>query len=103
MTSWTFSAHQITFTAEQYAAGKFGVQAWCEDEPYARLSVYMGNIPLAEGQFFLKDWSENERIADAMITEGLIERVQPPVIVTSGHVVAYAYEFTEHGKQYIRR
>lgn len=43
-------------------------------EPYCTLSVNMDLKPPAEGCFWLKDWSENEQIAEWFIKEGLVER-----------------------------
>src|SRR5947209_8834344 len=87
--TWQFRPHiGISFTLTPYSQGGTSVQAWeIDDEddfgsPYARISVFIDKTPtLPEGQFFLKDWSENQAIAQAMIAEGIIESVQPYVSV----------------------
>lgn len=55
---------------------------------------------LPEDQFYLKDWSENAPIAQAMKASGIIEAVNPPVVATSGFVTATAHQFTEPGMRY---
>lgn len=61
---------------EQYFDGNLAVNAYCPDgDLAARLSV---NKPedahlLKEGQFFLKDYSENAPLAAALIRAGIIE------------------------------
>jgi hypothetical protein len=99
--SWNFNTEAITFRLEQYTYGGTAVEAWCEDGPYATISVNMPDAPLLpEGQFYLKNWSENAPIAQAMIAAGIIEAVNPPVIAHSGLITATAYQFTELGRQY---
>lgn len=60
-------------------------------EPYATVST---NLPesedLPEGEFFLKDWSENEPIAKALIDMGAI--IPTGKSASSGFVVAKSYK-----------
>ena len=77
MEIWTFRSSlgpvQISFTLEQYrSGGGRAVQAWEHEgenitTPYAVISTNIPDGPrLPAGQFFLKDWSENVEIAQAM-------------------------------------
>ena len=101
MTTWRFDTEAISFRIEQYLSGGTAVEAWCEDGPYATISVnFPDALALPEGQFYLKDWSENAPIAQAMIATGIIEAVTPPVSARSGFVSAQAYRFTDLGAQY---
>ena len=101
MTTWKFGTEAISFSIEQYVSGGTAVEAWCEDGPYATISVNIPDAPaLPEGQFYLKDWSENAPIAQAMVAAGIIEAVTPPVSARSGFVTAHAYQFTDLGAQY---
>ena len=53
--------------------GASAVFVECEDgEPYAILSCNLEAKP-ANGCFWLKDWSENEPIAKALLKSGVIE------------------------------
>lgn len=99
--NWNFGTEAITFSIDQYTDGGTAVEAWCEDGPYATISVNMPDTHLlSKGQFFLKDWSENAPLAQAMIAEGIIEPVNPPMTTQSGFITATAYQFSELGKQY---
>ncbi len=105
--TWTFGTARISFSLDHYTNDATSVQAWeLEDElfaaPYARISINIPEVPiLPEGQFFLKHWSENAPIAHEMEAQGLIERVQPPVMVHLQFTTTQAYEFTDKGKQFI--
>lgn len=61
-------------------------------EPYCTLSVNMDLNPPAEGCFWLKDWSENELIAEWFIKEGLIEPTG--VAIKTGFVTAREVRIT---------
>lgn len=99
--TWKFGTETITFCTTRYRTGGAAIEAWCFDGCYATIGVNMPDAPqLAEGQFYLKDWSENALIAQAMREEGLIEAVTPPVFAQSGFVCTAAYRFTELGRQY---
>ncbi len=103
MATWNFDAEAIRFRIEHYVdGGGTAVEAWCKDgRPYATISVHIPDAPpLPEGQFYLKNWSENEEVAQAMIAAGLIEAVTPPVAASSGYVTASAYQFTALGRRY---
>jgi hypothetical protein len=96
-----FGAEALTFRIKQYIYGGTAVEAWCEDGVYAMISVNMPDAPqLPKGQFYLKGWSENVPIAQAMIAGGIIKAVIPEVSAYSGFITATAYHFTELGMQY---
>lgn len=98
---WIFNTKAITFRLKQYTDGGIAVEAWCEDGPYATISVNMPGTPLLpKGLFYLKSWSENTEIAQAMIAEGIIVAATPEVSARSGFVTATAYQFTESGGLY---
>lgn len=64
-----------------------------DGEPYATLSVMLQDVAVPPaGQFYLKDWSENERIAKAFVESGLVEKVEDPEqTAQAGFVVAGLY------------
>ena len=69
-----------------YGNGRLAVQAYTTDgEPAATVSVNLPDAPLNEGEFFLKDWSENEIISKALIERNIIEVLDRP-LVKSGFV-----------------
>ena len=74
---------------------RLAVQILEEDgTPFATLST---NIPegwLGEGMFFMKDWSENARIAARVRELGVFEEYTDAIINT-GHVEAKAYKAPE--------
>ena len=61
-------------------------------EPYGKLSINVGDhTDLRTGEFYLKDWAENEELADALVLTGAIVPVvdQPPF--HSGFSTAFCY------------
>lgn len=81
-----------------YSDGNLAILAVVADtrEPYGRLSVNVGDHTiLRDGEFYLKDWAENEDLADALIATGAIVPVgdQPPY--HSGFVTAFCYRIAE--------
>jgi hypothetical protein len=84
----------LSIVLYNYANGATAVQLVDGDGlPYATLSA---NIPglsehLPEGTFYLKDYSENERIAKAAIDSGLIVRDLRADPVRSGFAIFHPY------------
>jgi len=66
-------------------------------EPYAMISV---NVPesaqLPEDEFFLKDWSENEPVAKALVEKGVI--IPTGKRTSSGFIVAKSYKINPEYK-----
>lgn len=57
----TFSRHQIQMSIYR-SSGRVAIQLWTDGdypEPYATLSANVDEIPLEEGEFIVKNWSEN--------------------------------------------
>lgn len=74
------------------------LQAVCLDgTPWATFSV---NPPhkMAENLIAIKDWSENEGVAELLIQEGLIEP-EPVHWIPSGYVVIEIYRITDKFRQ----
>lgn len=65
-------------------------------EPYGHLSVNVGDhTELRPGEFYLKDWSENEELADALVLSGAIKPVLDQPAFHTGFVTAYCYRIAE--------
>ncbi|HEU5379948.1 MAG TPA: hypothetical protein VFV38_31385 [Ktedonobacteraceae bacterium] len=105
MTTWKFDSKPISFYIGQYiSGGGTAVEAMYKGEYFLAVSAKMPHAPrLPNGQFYLKTWSENEDMTRAMIEEGIIEQVIPPVVAHSGFVTAYAYQFTKLGTKYCKK
>jgi hypothetical protein len=70
----TFSAHGETLQIEVhlYRSGQVALQLVCEDgSPYANPSVNLPEEEPAPNEVFIKDYSENEGIADTLIQQGI--------------------------------
>ncbi|HEX5093453.1 MAG TPA: hypothetical protein VFV84_12275 [Burkholderiales bacterium] len=92
--TFEYMGETLVLRLSAYGNGNLAVEAVAADgEPVATLSVNMPPYePLPEGVFFLKTWSENERIAAAFLASGLVERVDLPTRA-SGFITANAYRF----------
>lgn len=101
---WEFDTKAITFRIGQYPDGGTAIVAWDKNGVYATISINIPDAPqLSEGQFYLKSWSENVRITQAMIVAGIIEAVSPPVVGRSEFIAATAYQFSPLGMQYCQQ
>ena len=82
----TFNGEDLIISTASYAGSRaMAVVAQCADgEPYAKVSTNLDELP-APNCFWLKDWSENEPLAGALIAAGVIEltgRAVPSGFVT---------------------
>jgi hypothetical protein len=78
---------------EIYVTGRPALELVCENgEPWTTASVNIGHCP--EDCLFIKEWSENEGITDALKKAGVI--CGAPVVETQcGFVTAKAYQLTD--------
>lgn len=64
--------HTLTVKYEKYANnGRLAVQLFDEKDPCTTLSCNIPEEDLADGEFFVKCWSENEEIAVCALRSGL--------------------------------
>ena len=64
--------HTLTVKYEKYANnGRLAVQLFDEKDPCTTLSCNLPEEDLADGEFFVKNWSENEEIAICAFRSGL--------------------------------
>lgn len=55
-----------------YAGGRLAIQLFCDEGPYAKVTVNLPDQHLNEDEFFVKDWAEGEPVAQALIDAGWI-------------------------------
>jgi hypothetical protein len=89
---------EFKLTQGKYSNGNTYVGLISEGRPYATLSV---NLPqsdlLQDGEFYMKEWSENEPVAQAVKQLGLVEAT-PRIPVESGRVSNIrAYKLSQKG------
>lgn len=79
-----------------YAGGAKAIHLIEEDtgEPIATATVNIIGEKIKPTQVFVKDYSENEGMAKALIEAGVIER-NPVLTVRTGYVKATAYNLTQ--------
>ncbi len=86
-----FLGLSLSIVLGEYAEGTLAVQAIDRDGmPFATLSVNM-SLPMPDGAFYLKDWSENAQVAEAFIASGLIVPAPDVPDASNGFVSAKAY------------
>lgn len=80
-----------------YNLGGMAVRAEsAEGEPIAALSVWVEQTPtLPPNCFYLKDWSENERIAEDLMRSGWVKPRRDLPGVLTGFVAAEVYELLD--------
>lgn len=74
MSTQSFQAlgHTLTVEFKTYANnGRLAVQLFDETDPCTTLSCNLPDEDLCQGEFFVKNWSENEEIAACAIRSGL--------------------------------
>lgn len=88
--NWDTEDVRLRLERGRYADGNTAIRAVIADtgEPFATLSINIGE-PLGDGEFYLKDYSENTELADVFARVGYIERVldADPYPIASGHLV----------------
>lgn len=90
--SFLYAGEVLTLVQGKYADGNLAVQAIDGTGlPYAVLSLNLGadSAALPEGAFFLKDYSENAPLAEALFAQDLIHILDLPP-VQAGFVSVYA-------------
>ena len=55
-----------------------------DGEPISTCTVNLPDEPLGDGEVFIKDYSENEGMAEFLVREGVVERTDR--VVQSGYV-----------------
>lgn len=56
-----------------YDNDRLAISFLCEEGPYGRLTVNLPNDHLNEGEFFVKDYAENEPMVMALLEAGWIK------------------------------
>jgi len=91
--SWDEATYRVRIIAGEYEDGTTSLRA--EDaetgEAFAKLSVHVPDEDVKPGEIILKDWSENEEIADLLIRHGILEPVKDAPHVFLDYVVARRY------------
>lgn len=65
-------------------------------EPFCAVSVWFKNSKnLPDGNFYLRNWSENTPIIDQLIRQNLIEKVEGFDTIHSGFVSSDVYRLVE--------
>ena len=99
-TAWS-KDQEVELHIEQYMNGRVALQLWSqiEDappgimEPFMTCSVNLPDSPCSSNEVFIKDYSENEGIAQQLIRWEIIEPT-PTGFTGSGHVIISKYRFT---------
>ena len=78
--NWDGTSTPCTVEVSRYANDRLALKLWCEDGPYGTITVNLPDQHLNEGEFFVKDWSENELLAEALLELGWIERTGREVV-----------------------
>lgn len=72
-----FTAYGDTVEVEptfgRYNNDRLAISFVCDNGPYGHLTVNLPNDYLNDGEVFIKDWSENEPLVEALLEFGWIE------------------------------
>lgn len=59
---------------QAYFNGRLALEFWTEQEfgpePFAKITTNLPEVHLNEGEVLIKDWAENEALADALVAAG---------------------------------
>lgn len=92
---------EVRLDIATYPNGRVGLQleSKCDDipgmewEPWATASVNLPDCPCPENEVWIKDYSENEGMAEWLIKIGVLEK-KPTAHTISGYVSISRYRFT---------
>ena len=60
--------------SQRYRNNRIAIELFDSDgEPYMVASVNLPQYPCPDEHTFIKDWSENEGILDALVSQGIVE------------------------------
>jgi hypothetical protein len=85
----------------RYTNGRLCIKLWCDEGPFATLTVNLPDQHLNEGEVFVKDWAENEPVVEALMALGVLRDtgrevisgfVAPRVMVLDGSLKSLANE-----------
>ena len=66
--------YKVTLCDEEYHGGRRAITGILHDgEPFATLTVNIPEVPLADNEVLIKNWSENEQFANACRDCGIWE------------------------------
>ena len=71
---WTCEARYRFYYNSRVAIQLYGAE---NGEPIATATVNLPELPLKEGQCFIKNYSENEGMVNALVAAGLVEEIEP--------------------------
>lgn len=57
---------------DHYSNGRLHIRFWCDEGPFATLTVNLPDQHLNEGEVFVKDWAENADLFAALLEEGWV-------------------------------
>lgn len=84
----TFTAFDQTFEvwpeASRYANGRLAISFVDNEGPFSKVTTNLPDQHLNEGEVFVKDWSENEALVNALLEAGWLTLTGREV--QSGHV-----------------
>lgn len=80
------NGEKISIMLGKYNKGGDAIQLYCDEGPYATLSVNIPEISLEPGQIAVKTWMENESLREPMLGTGLFE--DTGIRVPAGHADA---------------
>jgi hypothetical protein len=81
--------------AGRYPNGRVALVVFAPDgEQLATATVNLPDEPCADNEIFVKDYSENEGMADFLVKEGFIEP-NPTGFARSGFVTIYRYQLSK--------
>lgn len=70
----TFTAHDQTFTVwpevGHYSNGRLAIKFFDQEGPFSTITTNLPDQHLNEGEVFVKDWSENEVLVNALLEAG---------------------------------
>jgi len=66
--------HTLELELTRYANGRVALQLWsAEGMPYARPSVNLPEVKMANDEVAIKDFDENQGLLDALVKAGVLE------------------------------
>jgi len=85
----------LKFKIGEYPNKRVAIQLFIDsdDSPFATLTTNLPDKHLEEGEFFIKDWSENEEVAILCMASGLFKNTGKGV--HSGFVSVPIWRFSE--------
>ena len=85
----------MTALIAQYATGQNGIQVYCDEGPYATLTIPVAGVDLAYNEVIVPIYKVDQNIIDQLVNQDFWENTGRAVELSFGHAPIYRLKVVE--------